>query len=70
VNVINWVELASHFTFRRHTAKMGRSVMYITDRASWGAQNPNLIRPPPLCAGLGRLSGALGPGLANDGQLA
>jgi hypothetical protein len=51
VNVINWLGLASHFTFRKHTAKiwgLAGSVMYITDRAAWGAHNPNLTRP--VCA--------------------
>jgi hypothetical protein len=55
VNVINWSGRASHFTFRKHTPKiwgpsLPASVMYITDRASWGAQNPNSIRPDPLFA--------------------
>ena len=37
MNVINWLGLASHFTFRKHTAKiwgLAGSVMYITDRVA------------------------------------
>ena len=59
MNVINWLGLASHFTFRKHTAKiwgLAGSVMYITDKAAWGSAQSE--SHPARLRGLGRLRGA------------